>query len=95
MEITRDQILQLAKLSRFELSPASVDQFQISLTRLLDYVSQLDQVDTTGIEPTFTVNQISNVWREDVLTPQTVSPLDLIGLAPAVEGRQIKVPKVL
>lgn len=95
MEITRDQILRLAELSRFELSPAEVDQFQISLSRLLDYVSRLDKVDTAGIEPTFTTVDNVNVWREDVLTPQTVSPLDLIGLAPAVEGRQIKVPKVL
>lgn len=97
MNISQEQIHHLAGLSNFSLSDEEVAILSADLAKILDYISQLDQLDTTDVEPTFQISPLTNVWREDNLpsTAPTPSPTALLDLAPETENHQIKVPKVL
>lgn len=62
---------------------------------IVDYISQLDELDTSNVEPTYQVFEMENVWREDEILPQEADREALLGLAKEVKDNQIKVPKVL
>lgn len=65
------------------------------LGEILKYVSQLDEVDVEGVEPTYQVFEMENVWRDDEILPQEALREDLLNLAAETKDNQIKVPKVL
>lgn len=95
MSISREEILHLMELSNFSLSEAEIESLQQDLTGIIDYVSQLDELDTEGVEPTYQVFEMQNVWREDEVIEFEANREDLLALAPEVQDSQIKVPKVL
>lgn len=95
MKITREEIDHLAMLSNFSLSDAEADSLGKDLTQIIDYISQLDELDTEGVEPTYQVFEMENVWREDEIKAQEADREALLSLAPEAHENQIKVPKVL
>lgn len=94
-QISRDDVLHLAQLSNLELSDNEIDSLKIDLSNILGYVEQLSELDTDGVEPTYQVTDLENVWRDDKIIDYGVSREDLIRLAPESTDSQIKVPKVL
>ena len=94
-QISRDDVLHLAQLSSLELSDGEVTALQTDIGNILGYVNELSQLDTTGVEPTYQVTDLENVWRDDVVAEGAVSREQLLALAPAQNDDQIKVPKVL
>jgi aspartyl-tRNA(Asn)/glutamyl-tRNA(Gln) amidotransferase subunit C len=95
MEITREDILHLAELSNFSLSDAEVDSLGKDLEGIIKYISDLDNLNTEGVEPTYQVFEMENVWREDEILPQDASREELLALTKEEKEHQIKVPKVL
>ena len=95
MEITREEIEHLAVLSNFSLSEEEKDSLGTDLQNIIKYISQLDELDTEGVEPTYQVFEMENVWRPDVITEQDANREQLLNLAPENDQNQIKVPKVL
>ena len=95
MEITREEIDHLAMLSNFSLSDKEAESLQGDLKNIINYISELKELDTDGIEPTYQVFEMENVWRADEIQPQEADREALLALAPAAENYQIKVPKVL
>jgi len=101
MEITREEIDHLAKLSDFSLSEEEKDSLGSDLQNIIGYISQLSELDTEGVEPTYQVFEMENIWREDEILPQDADREELLNLAPAylgnigIQDNQIKVPKVL
>ena len=95
MEITREEIEHLATLSNFSLSDEEKDSLRTDLQNIIKYISQLDELDTEGVEPTYQVFEMENVWRPDEIVAQDADREALLKLAPASEQNQIKVPKVL
>lgn len=65
MKLTKGQIKHVAKLANLPLTEAQEEQYSEQLSRILDYVGQLNILDTKNIEPTFNVSEQENVWRED------------------------------
>ena len=55
----------------------------------------LAELDTTGVEPTYQVNGLQNVFREDVVDQGAVTREALLAIAPDTADNQVKVPKVL
>ena len=94
-QISRDDVLHLAQLSSLQLDDQEVADMQTDIDLILGYVEQLQELDTSDIEPTYQVTGLQNVWREDKVTSSLVERQDLLDLAPANEGQQVKVPKVL
>lgn len=95
MRITREEILHLAKLSDFELSDAEIENLSADLENIIGYISQLNELDTEGVEPTYQVFEMENVWRDDEIKEQDATREDLLALTTESAQDQIKVPKVL
>lgn len=95
MEIERADITHLADLSNFALTDTQIDALQTDLQGIISYISQLDDLDTESIEPTYQVFEMENVWRDDEILPQDATREELLALTKQSQDHQIKVPKVL
>lgn len=95
MEINCESIKHLAELSDFSLSDEEIESLSKDLKGIIGYISQLDELNTDNISPTYQVFEMENVWREDKIVPQEAGRDQLLALAKEVEDHQIKVPKVL
>ena len=93
--ITTDDVLSLARLSNIQLSDTEVESLKTDLANILAYIDTLGELDTSGVEPTYQVNDLQNVFREDVIDQGVVTRENLISLAPESLDSQVKVPKVL
>ena len=93
-KITSQDVLKVAKLSRLEISESDVELFTSQLEKILGYVAQLEQVDTSGIEPTTSAVEVVNVVREDDVYTAKIRE-DLLDQAPQREGSFFRVPKIL
>lgn len=93
--VTKDDVLHLAQLSSLQLTDDEVDALQVELTDILGYVTQLGELDTSDVEPTYQVTELVNVMREDVVKKSDADRDVLLKLAPDRHDNQIKVPKVL
>lgn len=94
-QISKDDVHYLAQLSNLQLSDDETTALQADLGSILGYIEQLGELDTTGVEPTYQVTDLENIWREDVIDDYGLSGQALVGLAPDSQDNQIKVPKVL
>ena len=95
MAITREDVLHLADLSNISLSEDQIEPLMKDLDNIVGYISQLDELDTEGVEPTYQCFDKQNVWREDVIEDFEANREDLLELTVESEDNQIKVPKVL
>jgi aspartyl-tRNA(Asn)/glutamyl-tRNA(Gln) amidotransferase subunit C len=94
-QISRNDVQHLAQLSSLHLSDSELDGLQADLSNILQYVEQLGELDTAGVEPTYQVTDLENVWRDDQVAEGGVSREQLLALAPDTADNQVKVPKVL
>lgn len=93
--LTRDDVLKLARLARLSLTDAEIDEFQAELSAILEYVQQLQNADTTGLEPTSQVSGLESVMREDSIKDYGLNRDDLLKNVPEVEDGQIKVRRMV
>lgn len=93
-QISRDDVQALARLSSLQLTDDETDALTGELGSIIEYVEQLSELDTSGVEPTYQVTGLENVWREDAVQ-SGIDPSVLVALSPESTGAQIKVPKVL
>jgi aspartyl-tRNA(Asn)/glutamyl-tRNA(Gln) amidotransferase subunit C len=94
-ELTRDDVIHLASLARLALSDDEIERFRGEISRILDYVEQLQAVDISGLEPTSQVTGLLNVERPDEIINYGYDPKVLLANVPEVEDDQIKVRRVL
>ena len=94
MSVSLEEVRHLAALSEINLSDEELTALTTDIDSIISYINQLDELDTDGIEPTFQLTGLKNVWRNDDIEPQLARE-ELLALAPAQEDNQVKVPKVL
>lgn len=94
-QITREDVLHLAQLSSLQLTDDEITGLQADISNILGYVEQLGKLNTEGIEPTYQVTGLSNVWRDDKVIDYGIGREDLLKLSSEVIDNQVKVPKVL
>ncbi len=92
--ISTNDIKHLATLSAISLSDDEIEQIRPDIEKIVEYINQLQEIDTSGVEPTYQVTGLTNVWREDDIEP-SISSQKLVGLAAAHNNNSIEVPKVL
>lgn len=95
MEVDKDTIRHLADLSDFALSDAEATSLEKDLQNIINYISELDKLDTSGVEPTYQVFEMENIWRDDIVTEQDATREQLLAMTKDEKDNQIKVPKVL
>lgn len=93
--ITTDDVRHLAQLSNIQLTDPEVEDLQVDLANIVNYIDQLNELDTSGVEPTYQVTGLENVWRDDVVKSDTVNREALLALAPDTIDNSVKVPQVL
>lgn len=65
MKLSPDQIKKVAKLASLELSEEEMEVYSGQLSAILDYIDQLEKVDTKAIEPIYNITMRTNVTQED------------------------------
>lgn len=91
--ITIKDVEHVAKLARLELTDEEKELYTKQLGDVLEYVNQMNEVDTSKIEPMTQVVDFVNVMREDkVVYEQTKE--ELMKNAPEEENGFFKVPKI-
>ncbi len=81
MKLTKDQVKHVAKLANLLLTEEEEEKYSEQLSKILEYIDQLDSVDTSGVEPTFNVSGQENVMRKDETIP-SLSQDDVLSNAP-------------
>jgi aspartyl-tRNA(Asn)/glutamyl-tRNA(Gln) amidotransferase subunit C len=94
MALTRDDVLHVANLARLSLLPEEIELFTRQLNDILTYISKLEELDTTGVEPLAHVIPVFNVFREDVAR-EGLDRDAALSNAPAREEGAFVVPRVI
>ncbi len=94
MAITKSEVRHIARLANLDFSEEEYDRFTQQLNAILDYVAQLDRLDTGAIEPTFHVGGGSHALREDEARG-SIPQDDALKNAPEADRGLFKVPKVI
>lgn len=94
-KLSKDDILKLARLARLRLSDDEVEKYQKELSEILDYVAHLDTVDTAGLEPTYQITGLTNMTRKDEVMDYGVTQDALLKNVPNLDGKLIKVRRML
>ena len=93
-EISRDDVLHVARLARLHLTDEEVDRMRVQLSNILEAIETLRDVDTSHVGPTASVIQLENVMREDVARP-AISRDAALANAPLRDDPFLRVPTVL
>lgn len=94
MKITDEIADHIAHLARIEFKGEEKDHIKADIENILDFVDQLNTVDTDGVEPLIFMTEAINVLREDV-SKETVSQKEALKNAPNHDSDYFKIAKVL
>ena len=94
MRITADEVRATAELARLELTEQEVGSLERDLSAILDYMTDLSSLDTTGVEPMTHAVPLFAPLRADVLGPQ-LDAATALSDAPRSEGSFFEVPKII
>ena len=92
MEISKEQIKHLAHLSRLELSEAEIDAMQGDMSKILDFVAQVEKLDLECVEPLTQMSKSVNVMRQDEVA-NMISKEDALKNAPDANSDYFRVSK--
>ncbi len=92
--ITAEDVRKVSKLARLEIPDKDIETYASQLEKILEYIAQLEQIDTTDVPPTTRAVEVVNVFRAD-LVEETETREQILNLAPKREGEFYKVPKIL
>jgi aspartyl-tRNA(Asn)/glutamyl-tRNA(Gln) amidotransferase subunit C len=94
MKISKDDVVHVAELARLEFSEEELDKFTDQLGNILEYIEKLSELDTSGVEPTSHVLDMSTPLREDRVE-EWITPEEALQNAPEREDDFFSVPKVI
>ena len=94
MQLSREEVGLIADLARLKLSTAELERYRQQLSAILEYIAQLQHLDTTDIPPTSSVLPLRGHLREDQPRPG-LNPAELLQNAPATQDNQFLVPPVM
>jgi len=87
-------IEKVARLARLELSDEEMEAFSRQLGKILEYMEQLNWVDTSEVEPTSHTLSVFNVFREDEIR-DSFPQEEVLGIAPEEEEGHFRVPRII
>ncbi len=93
-KITKEEVRKVAELARLELNENEINNHAEQLEKILEYIKQLEEIDTNEVPCTTRAIEVINVFRED--KKQNFDSKEvLLDLAPSREDEYFKVPKIL
>jgi aspartyl-tRNA(Asn)/glutamyl-tRNA(Gln) amidotransferase subunit C len=94
VNINKNVISKLARLSKLKFNEDEMKLISNDLSKMLDFINQLQDLDTEGIDPLIHVNEEINNWREDQVQGM-ISQEEALSNSPVKDGTYFKLPKVL
>lgn len=94
MSLTRDEVARIARLSRIAMTGHELDTFSAQLSRIVEYIDKLNELDTRDVEPLSHALPVANVFRDDE-PAESLPPEVAVAGAPEASGTRFKVPRVL
>jgi aspartyl-tRNA(Asn)/glutamyl-tRNA(Gln) amidotransferase subunit C len=94
MELTREEVQRVAFLAQLRLMPEELEQLTDQLQNILQYMEKLSELDTSEVEPFSHAVDVSNIFREDIVsnTPNTDA---ILANAPVKSKTFFRVPKII
>lgn len=92
--LSKEDIQRLASLSKLHLEEDKVEKYTQEIIGIIDFVEELQDVDTEGIDPTYHGNDLINIYREDEPV-QSEYPQAMIANAPDHQDGFVKVPVII
>jgi len=97
--VTLEHVDRVAELAHLKLTPEESGKMLIDLNAILDYVAELNELDTTGVAPLAQVSELldaagGSVLRGDITRP-SLDRAEVMRAAPETDGSFFKVPKVI
>ncbi len=94
MSVDRDTVRRIATLARIRVEEDELEPLSRELSSILDWIEQLNEVDTADVPPMTSVEDMPMKKREDVVTDGYCVE-DVLANAPEREGDFFAVPKVV
>ena len=94
MRIDKDLVEKIAHLARLQFNDTEKVKIEADLTRILDFMETLNEVDTSKVEPLIYMNDEVNVLRKDEVI-QTITHEEGLSNAPKKDTDYFRVPKVI
>jgi aspartyl-tRNA(Asn)/glutamyl-tRNA(Gln) amidotransferase subunit C len=92
--MTTEDVKKIADLARLCFTDDEIERFAQEFTKIVDYVGTITSVDMKDVEPLASVNDLHNVFREDVVG-DCLTTEEALRNAPKKNEAFFKVPKVL
>ena len=93
-KITKEEVKKVAKLARLELNENEINNHAEQLEKILDYITQLEKIDTDDVPCTTRAIEVTNVFRKDE-KKNFENTEELLELGPSREEQFFKVPKII
>ena len=94
MRITREEVEHVAHLARLHLEPDEIEAYTRQLGEILDYIAELQELDTSDIEPTSHALEVTNAFRKDA-TAQSLPNEKALENGPQTEDGAFVVPRII
>ena len=94
MELSREDVLHIAKLAKMSLEDEEIDQMRDKLSDILKNFEILQTIDTESVEPTSQPNELFNATKPDIVVP-SLSHEDIMANAPHRDGDFFKIHAVM
>ena len=92
--ISSDEVKKVAQLARLELNESEINQHAEQLEKILEYIKQLEKINTKNVPCTTRAIEVVNVLRKDEKKNYENSE-EILDLAPSRENKFFKVPKII
>ncbi len=92
--ISSDEVKKVAQLARLELNESEINQHAEQLEKILEYIKQLEKINTQDVPCTTRAIEVVNVLRKDEKKNYENSE-EILDLAPSRENKFFKVPKII
>ena len=94
MKITRAEVEHVSRLARLALSDQELDSLTGEMDAILDYVEQLNALDTEGIIPTAHAVPMENAFRPDEVRP-SLTTAQALSNAPDATDNAFRVRRII
>ena len=93
-KITKEEVKKVAHLARLELNENEINNHAEQLENILEYIKQLETINTDDVPCTTRAIEVINILRKDE-KKNAVCTEDLLELGPSIEDKYFKVPKII
>ena len=94
IKITNNEVKKVAHLARLELNEDEINKHAEQLEKILEYIKQLEKIDTYDVPSTTRAIEVINVFRKDEKKNSDCIE-ELLELGPSIEDKYFKVPKII